>query len=563
MTTATQERAGDGTYGPKVSPVESAEIGPAYKPAAPRPEVAPEVVESPATLSLLEIATNAVMVPAGAVSMTAATFGTTGLITAATVGLAGGGIYAARNREAIAATAKRAVIERRTTSSTTGQRATGQRAAGRAASRSPRSAGRAAFRAGSLGTSKGARKNAAHRARSAAGATRKGEARKAASNAVRAAAARMAGAPARSGAPKRLGGRPGAPLRVVGGTSSGTARPKAAGRSTGLLKRAGGGGSTKARGGLLKGLKPRGGATGGRVGGRTSLGGSKPTARKTRSTDGAGLGKKRPTVAGLKKRISAGLVRAADRIDNTDTKKAAKRAKRTARRTKWGRFKYVRKATRWLRLRRNALRGLGLITASTAGLATVFKHKDGGPLYRMWQGLHSKTRELLGLSDNAVTARALEAKGRYDAGANTHWRPGTASGAIAGGITNNRNNNTGGNDMTNVNATALESLAEALAVLENYSGQHVGEAGAALTHIGVGETYAQMQQMIAQSLFRVAQHSEQIPHTGPAVAEFLNGSGRGAHSSYEKGKSVAQVLRKRFSIEIERDERGDKSLNVK
>lgn len=561
MTTAPQERAEDGTFGPKISPVESAETGPAYKPAAPRPEVADEVEESPATLSLLEIATNAVLVPAGAVSMTAATFGTTGLITAATVGLAGGGYYAARKREAIAATAKRAVVERRTTTTSGGQRSTGT--AGRAASRSPRSAGRAAFRAGSLGTSKGARKNAAHRARSAAGATRKGEARKAASNAVRAAAARMAGTPARSGAPKRLGGRPGTPLRVVGGTSAGAGRPKAAGRSTGLLKRSAGGGSTKARGGLLKGLKPRGGATGGRVGGRTSLGGSKPTGKKTRrSTDGGGLGKKRPTIGGLRNRIAKGLNRAADKIDNTDTKKAAKRAKRTARRTKWGRFKYVRKATRWLRLRRNALRGLGLITASTAGLATVFKHKDGGPLYRMWQGLHSKTRELLGYSDQAVTARALEAKGRYDAGANTHWRPGTASGAIAGGITINRNNN-GGNDMTNVNATVLEQLAEALAVLENYSAQHVGEAGAALTHIGVGETGAKMQQMIAQSMFRMAKHSEQIPHTGPAVAEFLNGSGRGAHSSYEKGTQVAQLLRKRFSVEIERDERGDKSLNVK
>lgn len=561
MTTAPQERAGDGTFGPKVSPVESAETGPAYKPAAPRPEAAPDVEESPATLSLLEIATNAFMVPAGAVSMTAATFGTTGLITAATVGLAGGGYYAARNREAIAATAKRAVVERRTTSTTTGQRATGQRAVGRrGASRSPRSAGRAAFRAGSLGTSKGARKNAAHRARSAAGATRKGEARKAASNTVRAAAARMAGTPARSGAPKRLGGHPGAPLRVVGGTGAGTARPKAAGRSTGLLKRAAGSGSTKGRGGLLKGLKPRTGS----AGGRTSLGGSKPAGKKTRrSTDGAGLGKKRPTLGGLKKRISDGLVRAADKIDNTDTKKAAKRAKRTARRTKWGRFKYVRKATRWLRLRRNAFRGLGLVTASAAGLATVFKRKDGGPLYRMWQGLHSKTRELLGHSDNAVTARSLEAKGRYDAGANTHWRPGTASGAIAGGITINRNNTTGGNDMTNVNATVLEQLAEALAVLENYSAQHVGEAGAALTHIGVGETGAKMQQMIAQSMFRMAKHSEQIPHTGPAVAEFLNGSGRGAHNSYEKGAHVAQLLRKRFSVEIERDERGDKSLNVK
>ena len=193
----------------------------------------------------------------------------------------------------------------------------------------------------------------------------------------------------------------------------------------------------------------------------------------------------------------------------------------------------------------------------------MFKRKDGGPLYRMWQGLHLKTRELLGHSNNAVAARALEAKGRYDAGANTHWRPGTASGAIAGGITINRNNTTGGNDMTNVNATVLEQLAEALAVLENYSAQHVGEAGAALTHIGVGETGAKMQQMIAQSMFRMAKHSEQIPHTGPAVAEFLNGSGRGAHNSYEKGTQVAQLLRKRFSVEIERDERGDKSLNVK
>ena len=181
----------------------------------------------------------------------------------------------------------------------------------------------------------------------------------------------------------------------------------------------------------------------------------------------------------------------------------------------------------------------------------------------MWQALHVKTRELLGRSNNDVAARAVEAKERYDSGADTHWRPGTASDAIAGGITINRSSTTtGGNDMTNVNMTALESLAEALAVLENYSAQHVGEAGSALTQIGVGETVAKMQLMIAQSLFRMARASEQIPHTGPAIAESFNGAGRSAHTTGENGREVAKALRKRFSVEIERNERGDKSLNV-
>lgn len=540
----------------ETAPTTVTETGPAYKPAATRPDPAPvEPTEGGPSLSLLEVATNAILVPAGAVSMTAATFGTTGLIVAGTAGALGGGAYVARNREAIAATAKRAVTERRTTTTTTGGQRGGS-TTGRSGSLSPRAAGRAARKGLPSNASKAAKKNTAHRARSSAGAGRKAEARKAASNAVRAAAAKMAATPNRPAAPKRLAGHTGTTLRSVSG---GTSPKKSTDRAGASSKRSAGGGGTKARGGLLRSLKA------GRKG--TPSGPAGATGRSGTKTGKTGKTRKGSNPSGgLKNRISNGLTKVADKIDNSADKRAAKqskqRIKRSARRTKLGRARYVRKATRWLRYRRNLLRGLGSITGPVAALATVFKRGDGGPLYRMWQGIHSKTRELLGRSNNEVAARVVEAKERYDSGADTHWRPGTASDAIAGGITINRNTNTGGKDMTNVNATALESLAEALALLENYSAQHIGEQGAALTQIGVGETGAKMQQMIAQSMFRMARASEQIPHTGPAISESFNGAGRAAHNSYESGMKVAQTLRKRFSVEIERNERGDKSLNV-